>query len=136
MFTFDSSQLGQYRNAYPILKKYGMKGNLMLVAAQIDTKNCLTSEQVKEMMADGWELGSSGYWGVDMINDPSKIGEEVGMSKNLLEEKFGVDIQVFAYPGGITDAEGKMASRVSANLYKAAFGIIFSIWDVMRSCVV
>ncbi|MEN6292451.1 MAG: hypothetical protein ABFD07_10625, partial [Methanobacterium sp.] len=30
IFTFDSSQLGQYKNAYPILKKYGMMGNLML----------------------------------------------------------------------------------------------------------
>lgn len=122
LFTFDSSQLGQYRNAYPILKRYGMKGNLMLVAGQVDTKNCLTSDQIREMMADGWELGCSGYWGNDMINDPSKIGEEIGKSKILLEEKFGVDIQVFAYPGGITDAEGRMASRVSEYLYKAAFG--------------
>ncbi len=122
IFTFDSSQLGQYKNAYPILKKYGMTGNLMLVAGQVDTKNCLSSEQIKEMMADGWELGCSGYWGNDMINDPSKMGEEIGKSKLLLEEKFGVDIQVFAYPGGIPDSGGGMASRVSSYLYKAAFG--------------
>lgn len=119
MFTFDSSKLGQYKNAYPILKKYGMAGNLMLVAAQVDTKNCLSSDQIKEMMNDGWELGSSGY---DGNHDPAYYGQEIGKSKILLEEKFGVPIEVFAYPGGIPDAGGVMASKVSSSLYKAAMG--------------
>jgi len=122
MFTFDSTKLGQYRNAYPILKKYGMKGNLMLLAAQIDTKNCLTTEQNQEMMAAGWEIGSRGYWGNDIYHDPSKTGEEIGKSKPLLEQKFGVEVQVFAYPYGLPDNEGRMASAVSSYLYKAAFG--------------
>ena len=40
----------------------------------------------------------------------------------MLEEKFGVPIEVFAYPGGIPDSGGVMASKVSSSLYKAAMG--------------
>lgn len=119
MFTFDSSKLGQYRNAFPILSKYGMVGNLMLVANQVDTQNCLTSEQVKEMMDAGWEIGSSGY---NRNNDPAFYGQEIGKSKITLEEKFGVPIDVYAYPGGIIDAGSVMVQKVSAALYKAAMG--------------
>ncbi len=119
MFTFDSSKLGQYRNAFPILEKYGMVGNLMLVAGQVDTKNCISSEQVQEMMDAGWEIGSSGYVG---NNDPAFYGQEIGKSKVVLEEKFGVPIEVYAYPGGMPDTEGKMVRKASESLYRAAMG--------------
>lgn len=119
MFTFDSSKLGQYRNAFPILTRYGMVGNLMLVANQVDTQNCLSSEQVREMMDAGWEIGSSGF---NRTNDPAYYGQEIGRSKITLEEKFGVPILVYAYPGGIIDADSVMVQKVSEALYKAAMG--------------
>lgn len=108
MFTFDSTKLGQYVNAFPILTKYGMIGNLMLDGSQVDTKNCLNSEQVKEMMAAGWEIGAT--------------GQDIGQTKAQLQALFDVEILVYSYPGGILDAEGKMYARVSENLYRAAFG--------------
>ncbi len=108
MFTFDSTKRGQFVNAYPILKKYGMVGNLMLDGTQVDTKNCLSSEQIREMMDSGWEIGGT--------------GQEIGKTKASLQEKFDVDILAYSYPGGIPDGEGKMYASVSNNLYRAAFG--------------
>lgn len=118
MFTFDSSKMGQYVNAYPILKKYGMVGNLFLYSNLVDKKNSISAAQVKEMIAAGWEIGACGY---DGSNDPAHYGREIGMSKVDLEKMFEQPIEAFAYSGGIMDAGGEMVSRVSASLYKIAF---------------
>ena len=118
MFTFDSSKRGQYVNAYPILQKYGMVGNLFLYSQQVDQKNSISADEVREMMAAGWKIGSCGY---DGSPDPAHYGREIGMSKVDLEEMFGLPIEAFAYSGGIMDANGEMVSRVSSALYKIAF---------------
>ena len=119
LITFDSTELGQWVNAYPIMKKYGMVGNLMIQANHVDAKHSLSSEQIKTMMADGWEIGSNGYYGNGM-GDRSAISQEIGPSKPKLEEIFGVEITTFSYPDGYLDPEGFMLSRVSSAGYKAA----------------
>ncbi|MBQ6342628.1 MAG: polysaccharide deacetylase family protein [Anaerolineaceae bacterium] len=119
MITFDSTELGQWVNAYPIMKKYGMVGNLMLQANHVDAKNSLSSEQIKTMMDDGWEIGSNGYYGNGMA-DRSAITTEIMQSKPKLEELFGVEITTFSYPDGYLDPEGFMLQRVGAAGYKAA----------------
>ena len=119
LITFDSSELGQWVNAYPIMKKYGLVGNLMIEANHVDAKNSLSSEQIKTMLADGWEIGSSGYYG-NGLYDRSTYGTEISQSKIKLEEIFGVPIQAFAYPDGYTDPEGEIIRRASQT-YRAAF---------------
>ncbi len=119
MFTFDSTELGQWKHAYPILKKYGFVGNLMIQANHVDAKNSLSKDQIETMMDDGWEIGSAGYYG-NGLSDLSAMGQEIGQSKPKLEEIFGVDIEVFAYPDGYTDAEGKIVSRTMQYGYLAA----------------
>lgn len=120
LVTFDSTRLGQWKNAYPTMKKYGQVGNLMIQAYHVDAKNSLSSDQIKTMMADGWEIGSSGYYGA--WNDSrTTYGQEVGMSKVKLEELFeGVQIQAFSYPDGYTDPAGEIIRRVG-NAYRIAF---------------
>ncbi|MBR6088514.1 MAG: polysaccharide deacetylase family protein [Anaerolineaceae bacterium] len=120
LITFDSTELGQWNNAYPIMKKYGLFGNLFIDANHVDAKNSLSLEQINTMMADGWGIGSSGYYG-NGLNDRSQYGTEIGMSKVRLEELFeGYPIMAFAYPGGYTDPEGEIIRRTS-NTYQAAF---------------
>ncbi len=58
----------------------------MLLAAQIDTKNCLTTEQIKEMMADGWEMAAEDIGGKRYLSRSIQTGEEIGKSKPLLEQ--------------------------------------------------
>ena len=114
MFTFDSTQRGQYVNAYPILKKYGFMGNLMLTSAYVDQKNLLSLDQIKEMMASGWEIGSMGYRA-----EGGPLGQEIGQSKPMLEDLFGLDILAFSYPDGAATSE--MINLVNVYGYKAAF---------------
>ena len=132
LITFDSTELGQWVNAYPIMKKYGMVGNLMIQANHVDAKNSLSSEQIKTMLADGWDIGSAGYYGNGM-GDHSAMNTEIGQSKPKLEEIFGRPVEVFAYPDGYTDPEGYMIGRVSNYAYKAAFaGNIMTDDEVTR----
>ena len=121
MFTFDSTELGQWKLAYPILKKYGFVGNLLIQYNHVDAKNSLSSDQIRTMLNDGWEIGSAGYYGNGMY-DSGSMGQEIGQSKGRLESLFGVDVTVFAYPDGYTDPEGKMIQRVVQYGYYAALG--------------
>ena len=120
MITFDSRKLGQWKNAYPTMKKYGQVGNIFIPANHVDAKNSLSSEQMNTMMADGWEFGSYGYYG-NGLADRSSWGTEISASRAKLEELFpGVEFKAFSYPDGYTDPEGEIVRRVS-NVYQAAF---------------
>ncbi len=119
LLTFDSTEMGQWKNVYPIMKKYGFVGNLMIAANHVNAKNSLSAAQIQEMLDLGWEIGSSGYYG-NGLADHTQYGQEIGMSKPKLEELFGVPVEVFAYPDGYTDPGGEIIRRTS-QYYKAAF---------------
>ena len=119
LITFDSTELGQWKNAYPTMKKYGLVGNLFVEANHVDAKNSLSSEQINTLLEDGWEIGSAGYYGNGMQR--SQYGQEIGMSKIKLEELFpNTQILAFAYPDGYTDPEGEIIRRTT-QYYKAGF---------------
>ena len=120
LVTFDSSKLGQWKNAYPTMKKYGLVGNIFLPANHVDAKNSLSSEQINTLLADGWEIGSSGYYG-NGLADRSSYTQEIIASKTRFEELFpNTQILAFAYPDGYTDPEGEIIRRAS-NTYRACF---------------
>ena len=57
LITFDDGYVDNYEEAYPILKKYNMRGTIFLIINLMDTPGYLTWDQVKEMAADGMEFG-------------------------------------------------------------------------------
>lgn len=128
--TFDNNKLGTYRKVFPIMQKYGFTGTIFLASDQIDAKNVLTSAQIKEMMAAGWEIGSRGASGENLLDvqvqRPDTIGQEISGSRLDLEQKLGVPVTVFAYPGGAIDSEGRMVGRVQSWGYQAAVGLFKS----------
>lgn len=124
MITFDSTELGQWKNAYPIMKKYGLAGNLFVNSNHINGKNSLSVEEINTMLADGWDIGSSGNDQYDpggRLADSGRWNMEIVGSKTRIEELFeGKTIQAFAYPDGYVDSGGEIIRRVS-NVYKIAF---------------
>ncbi|MBQ6504091.1 MAG: polysaccharide deacetylase family protein [Flexilinea sp.] len=124
LITFDSTELGQWKNAYPIMKKYGQVGNLLVNANHVGAKNSLSVEQINTLLDEGWGIGSSGDDAQDpgvRLADRGRWSREIGGSKTRIEETFeGLEVQGFAYPDGYTDPEGEIIRRVS-NTYKIAF---------------
>ncbi len=120
MFTFDSTEMGMYTNAYPILKKYGFAGNMFVTSTHINAKNSLSLDQIKEMMAAGWEIGCAGYDGSSIADGSVYLNQEIGKCKTEVSKLIGQDVIAFAYPGG--SGGDQSASKVVSFGYLAAFG--------------
>ena len=118
MFTFDTTEMGQWKNVYPIMKKYGWVGNMFIQANHVDAKNSMSSEQIQTMLDDGWEIGSAGYYGNGLTRETWNT--EIAGSKQKLKELFDREVTVFAYPDGYTDPEGEIIRRTMNYGYLAA----------------
>jgi len=124
IITFDDGYLDLYENAYPILRKYGFAGTAFIIGETVDTRSNLSSEQLQELLAQGWEIGSHSMHHTDLTNGIA-WEEEIVTSKAYLEEKLGIEIHTFAYPYGEADA-GVMDYTYSAG-YTSAVGLGSSV---------
>lgn len=101
IITFDDANEDNYVNAFPIMKKYGFTGVLYLPYNYIGTPGYLTVDQVKQMAAAGWEIGSHSLSHPMLTNlDASHLRAEIVDSRKKLEKLLGVPILTFAYPFG------------------------------------
>jgi peptidoglycan/xylan/chitin deacetylase (PgdA/CDA1 family) len=119
--TFDDGWSGVYRYAYPILKKYGATATLYLYTNYIGVGGrSNTWDQYREMLANGFEIGSHtvshcdltnrGAWSGHGSKPPSGQGtytqrlmHELTDSRLILEEHLGVPIRSLALPYGAYD---------------------------------
>lgn len=104
MITFDDGNLDNYTNAFPIMKKYGFTGVLYIVVNYIGQPNYLNVDQIKEMAAAGWEVGSHSETHQDLLANPDNMRTEIVQSRKDLEDRLGVPILTFAYPFGSTNS--------------------------------
>ena len=122
--TFDDGYEDNFTQALPILKKYGAKATLYLVVDRHDRdwsskkkahhnngelakEIKLSDQQVKQMLASGvFELGAHTLTHVNLSKAPEAIKRlEIIGSKEQLEKRFQVEVNSFAYPFGIYDAQ-------------------------------
>lgn len=99
-----------YEIAYPILKRYGFTASLFIYTDFIGaSENSLTWEQLQEMKAAGFEIGSHSLSHCDL----TKIGQgedeeqylrrvkrELTQSKQLIDKKLNQNTTFFAFPYG------------------------------------
>ena len=99
--TFDDGYKDNYVYAYPILKEEGAKATFYLVSDHIGNNERMTKEDLTEMIADGFKIGSHT---VDHENlnelTESQVKYELKKSKEDLEKTFGVSVNSVAYPCG------------------------------------
>ncbi len=102
LITFDDGNEDNYTNAFPIMHKYGFTGVLYIVVKYMDQPEYLTTSQIKEMAAAGWEVGSHSETHQELLTGPDAVRYEVVQSREDLQSKLGVPILTFAYPFGVT----------------------------------
>jgi len=120
LITFDDGYYDVYKNAFPILKKYGYTGIISLIPAHIDESDYLSGDQIRDLMKNKWEIASHTWTHPILTQTPiEKLSKEIYNSKIDLEKWFWESITVFAYPGWFYGPE--TLKKVKDSRYKYGF---------------
>lgn len=129
LITFDDGYRDNYKNAYPILKKYGYSATIFVITGFMDVyPDYITWEQAKELDANGIEIEShtvSHKSMTELTND--QLREELVNSKKMLDERLGKDTRFIAYPTGTYNLH--IAQLVKDAGYRGAFTVKYGNVD-------
>lgn len=108
LITIDDGYRSAYEIAYPLLKKYGFTATLFVYTDYIGvSRSAITWDQLREMKADGFEIGSHTISHCDLTKKMTgeqyqdymeRIKKEICVSKQIIDKELRQDTLSFAYP--------------------------------------
>ena len=108
IITMDDGWLGNYTDAFPVLKKYNVPATIFIVNTLVGTEDYFSWDQAKEMYDSGLvKIHCHGYKHI-AYGDVSKdtLVSDYTKSHQEIEEHLGEKIQkIMAYPAGNSSAE-------------------------------
>lgn len=105
IITFDDGDVSVYTAAFPIMQKYGLTGVTYIVGNYMGTDGYMTPEQIKELVAAGWEVGSHSRSHRDLTRlEPAVQRMEIVEARKVLQEATGSPVLTFAYPFGLMNS--------------------------------
>ena len=127
VLTFDDGYEDFYTDVFPLLKKYQMKATIYIIVNFIGRRGFMNEKEIKEVLDSGLvELGSHTFDHLYLKFTPETVArKQIFESKKVLEEKFNVKIETFAYPYGAFSE--KTIDLVKEAGYKAAVSVIPSM---------
>jgi peptidoglycan/xylan/chitin deacetylase (PgdA/CDA1 family) len=126
LLTFDDNYVGQYKYAFPLLKKYNYPAVWSVHTRFVGTagkKPKATWDQLREMQKGGLiTIASHTVNHLNMTNlSDTEIEREVTESKKVLEKELGIPIDYFTYPEG--DFTERAKDKVKNAGYKASLSM-------------
>ncbi len=122
VISFDDCDDSIYEQAFPILQEMGFVGVLYLTGNRLHSDGFLSPEQISEMTALGWQVGSQGMTHQDLTTLPDEnLRVELLQSRLDLEEALEVRVTTFAYPFG--SMNGGIADKLAEFGYYSAVGL-------------
>jgi peptidoglycan/xylan/chitin deacetylase (PgdA/CDA1 family) len=131
LITMDDGYKSVYEVAYPILKKYGFTATLFIYTNFVGvSKLAITWDQLKEMKADGFSIGSHTIYHSDLTMPKdgeteadwmARINRELHGSKKIIDKKLRQDTYLLAYPYGKYDQRSIKIAKEAG--YKIAMSV-------------
>ena len=104
LIAFDDGYADNYDYAYPILLEEQVPGTFFVVSGTIGKDNRMTAAELREMQANGMEIGSHTVSHEDLADlSDEEIDFEMRASKEQLEKMLGTSVYALAYPCGKVD---------------------------------
>ncbi len=104
VLTFDDGYLDGYTAAYPALKAHGFSAMFYIITGKVGWQGQTNWDQLREMLANGMQLGSHTIHHVDMghtyLASPKLANQEAQVSQKDMQNHLGISIQHFCYPSG------------------------------------
>ena len=126
LLTFDDNYVGQYKYAFPLLRKYNYPAVWSVHTRFVGTggqKPKATWDQLREMHKSGLITVAShtvNHLNMTTLKD-AEIEKEVTESKKVLEKELGISIDYFTYPEG--DFTERAKDKIKNAGYKAALSM-------------
>ena len=131
LITFDDGYMDNYTNAYPILKKYGLKATMFVITGFLDRAQpgYFTWGQAAEMEASSLINIESHTVTHTSLTDltEEQVKMELERSKNDIERRLGKQVDFLAYPTGTYNLH--IAALVKEAGYKGAFTVKYGNVD-------
>lgn len=129
IITFDDGYADNYKNAYPILKKYNLKGTIFVVSDYLDTyPNYLTWSMAQEMQESGLidiESHTLSHAQLDQLGSLDELNTQLKNSKLAIDWHLKKDVRFIAYPCGAFNQEIEESTLAAG--YKGAFTVHYGL---------
>lgn len=121
IITFDDGYRSIYEIAFPVLNQYKLKGVVYVITGYVGAPTYMNTDQLSELFANGWEIGSHTVSHEDLVKNPAKAYEQMVESKRYLERLLGTKELTVAYPYG--KADENITRRAAKYGYFAGMGL-------------
>lgn len=106
IITFDDGLKGNYKYAFPILKKYGFKATIFIAVDKIGAEDFMDWEELYRLLKEGISIQSHTMSHRPLQNLSNKeIYEELYTSKQTIEKNLNTKVQAISFPHGSYNQE-------------------------------
>jgi peptidoglycan/xylan/chitin deacetylase (PgdA/CDA1 family) len=120
VLTFDDGYRDFYTEAMPVLKQCGFSATIFLATdriqqtpVRIEGADYLTWREVRELHSEGIQFGAHTVTHPDLRSlGPDELEQELGRSKEIIEDSLGVRVESFSYPHGFPEEDRQYAEYV------------------------
>lgn len=89
LFIFDGGYKNVYENAYPVFKKYNLKGNVGVIPSLISEKEYMNVSELTNLYLDGWDILNQTFpYEPDLYDSPTKELEDIQKTKKWMDNRF------------------------------------------------